>query len=209
MEDKKRVKINLMGIISVLTLIIMGLGSTFAYFTAIGNANLGNATVSSLEIILNLKIAPLYTGKAILPTNDEDIITAFNKSCIDDAGNGACLAYTVELENKGAEQEGIVIFEAESDTITNLKYMILDNDNNYAVVKEPTSAMIPEDEVTGIPINLPKDIGKKLITVVVWISNLDEPQDHEQGGEFFGKATFTATSGAKLTGTMNDNVIVG
>lgn len=209
MEEKKSIKINFMSIVSIMTLIVMGIGSTFAYFTASAAGGLQNATVSSLKIIMNLKIAPLYNGKAVLPTNDEDIERAFRNKCEDDYGNGACIAYTIEIENIGAEQEGIATFFAESETITNLKYVILDNENDYAIVKGPTNAMEVDEELSGIPIKLGKDNDRKLITVVLWLSNLDEPQDHEQGGVFEGQVTFQSTAGGHLTGTMNENLVVG
>lgn len=209
MEQKN--KFNFMGIVSILTFIVMGIGSTFAYFSAnILGSSEEYLSVSSLEVILNLKIAPLYNGKAILPTNDEDIEKAYQNKCVDYFGSGACIAYTIELENLGYPQEGIAIFSANSETITNLKYMILSSGEDYEILKGPTPAIDPTSEEQlegGIPIKLGTETTKTLV-IVIWISNLDEPQDEEQGGYFEGLVSFTATSGAKITGTMGETVVL-
>lgn len=211
METKKGIKINFMGIISVLTFVVMGLGSTFAYFTATMMGETDEyISVSSIQVVLNLKIAPLYNSKAVLPTNDEDIEIAYRNKCEDSYGSGACIAYTVELENMGFEQEGVIIFNAFSETITNLKYMIVSEGEDYEILKGPTKAIgaTPEEQLEGgIPIKLGTDTAKKIV-IVIWLSNLDEPQDEEQGGYFEGQASFTATSGAKITGTMSENLIL-
>lgn len=201
--------INFIGIISILTLLVMCVGSTFAYFTASmkGKAD-EDVVVASMKVILNLKISPLYNGKPVLPTNDEDINKAFLNKCVDSYENGACFAYTIEIENQGHEQEGVATFFATSETITNLKYMILDNDNDFAVLKGPTNAMEEATELDGVPIKLKANEDKKLITIVIWLSNLDVPQDEEQAGVFVGQVSFHSTAGGRITGTMNEIVVV-
>lgn len=210
MTEKQGLKINFTGVMSILTLIVMGIGSTFAYFNASVNGALNeNVTVSTIEVIMNLKIAPLYNGKAILPTNDDDIEKAYKNQCTDSYGNGACIAYVIEIENIGYEQEGIATFVAESENMTNLKYMILSEGENYEILKPPTNAMnaTSEEQLNGIPVKLQSGEDKKLI-IVIWLSNLNEPQDEEQGASFIGQASFTSTTGAKITGTMNENILV-
>jgi len=214
MEEKKSVKINFVGVVSILTLVVMCIGSTFAYFTTsiIGEVD-ENVTVSSIEVVMNLKLQPLFNSYALLPTNDEDIHKAYKNECLDNYGNGACLAYEITLENLGYEQEGIATFSATSEYITNLKYMIVtenDLEGNYEVLKPATPAMgaTAEEQIKdGISVSLGRDDSKKII-IVIWLSNLDEPQDEEQGASFEGQVSFTATSGAKITGTMVENVII-
>jgi len=211
MEGQKNVKVNFVGIVSVLTFVVMGIGSTFAFFTA---SMLGKAdeyiSVSSIEVVMNLKVAPLYNGKAILPTNDEDIEKAYQNKCVDLVGSGACIAYEVTLENMGYQQEGIAIFTANSETLVNLKYMLVTDGEDYEILKGPTPAIgaSTNDQLEGgVPIKLGQDEDKKII-IVIWLSNLEGPQDEEQGGYFEGQLSFTATSGAKITGTMAENVLL-
>lgn len=211
MDEKRGLKINFMGIISVMTLIVMGIGSTFAFFTAsMKNKADEYISVSSLEVVINLGVLPKYNGKRILPTNDEDIHKAYKNKCEDHYKNGACIAYTVEIENGGRELAGVISFSATSDSITNLKYMIVSSDEEYEVLKEPTKAMdaTNEEQFSGIPITIPGKT-KKEVVIVLWISNLkDTAQDWEQGGIFEGKVSFDTTSGAQITGTMTENVVV-
>lgn len=208
MEEKKGIKINFMSILAVLTFIVMGIGSTFAFFTAsmAGKAD-EYISMSSLEVILKLGVLPLYTGKPLMPTNDEDIEKAYKNKCLDYIGNGACIAYTVELNNMGYEQEGVVIFNATSDSITNLKYMIVSEGEDYEILKGPTPAMnaTGDEQLEGVPIKLNSEDNKKVV-IVVWLSNINGPQDEEQGALFEGQVSFTATSGAKITGTMSENI---
>ena len=48
----------------------------------------------------------------------------------------------------------------------------------------------------------------KKVVVIVWLSNIQGPQDWEQAGTFEGNVTFSATSGARITGTMSENVLI-
>ena len=106
MEQKKGFKLNIYAVLSILTFIVMGIGSTFAYFTANMNAARGDMSVSSIKLVMELKVSPLYSELELLPTNDDDIYKAFDNKCLDLVGNGACLAYTIEINNIGQEQSG-------------------------------------------------------------------------------------------------------
>lgn len=206
--EEKGIKNKFMGIVTILTFIIMGIGSTFAYFTA---SSAGKAkeyiSVSSLEVILKLGILPLYNGKPIMPTNDTDIEKAYKNKCVDYVGNGACIAYIVEIDNIGLEQEGVVVFDATSESITNLKYMVVTEGEDYEILKGPTPAMnaTSEEKLEGINIKLESEESKRVV-IVIWLSNLNEPQNEEQGGLFEGQVSFTSTSGAKISGTIAENI---
>jgi len=212
MNEQKKIKINFVGLVSILTFIVVGIGSTFAFFTAnsIGESD-EYISVTSLEVILNLKIAPLYNGNPLLPTNDKDIERAYKNKCLDSVGAGACIAYTIQLENKGLAQSGLATFSATSEKINNLKYMIVTPGEDYEILKGPTKAINPSTEEQlegGVPIELSKEDNKEIV-IIVWLSNLNIPQDEEQGGYFEGQVSFTSTSGAKITGTMTENVLLG
>ena len=202
MEEKKGIKINAYSIISILTLLVMGIGSSFAYFNAqMAEAEKDSISVSSIKLVVNLKIEPLYTEFKILPTRDEDIYKAFNNKCLDYAGSGACIAYAISIENVGQEQEGYLTFKYESEDIKNLKFLVLDGDDTSKVLQDPTEGT-SEDVVVGT------NHTKKVI-IVLWISEQNVPQDYEQGGTFMGMVSYNSTLGARITGTMNKNVLVG
>lgn len=208
MEEKKGIKINAYSIISILTLVVMGIGSTFAYFNAqMSEVKSDSISVSSINLVVNLKIEPLYTELKILPTKDIDIYKAFNNKCLDYVGNGACIAYTIDIENIGQPQSGYLTFKYESEDIRNLKFLILDGDDNSKVLQEPTLAT-SEDIVIGDAIKMESNQVKKVI-IVLWISEQNKPQDYEQGGTFTGIVSYNSALGARVTGTMNKNVLIG
>lgn len=208
MEEKKGIKINAYSIISILTLVVMGIGSTFAYFNAqMSEVKSDSISVSSINLVVNLKIEPLYTELKILPTKDSDIYKAFDNKCLDYVGNGACIAYTIDIENIGQPQSGYLTFKYESEDIRNLKFLILDGDDNSKVLQEPTLAT-SEDIVIGDAIKMESNQVKKVI-IVLWISEQNKPQDYEQGGTFTGIVSYNSALGARVTGTMNKNVLIG
>ena len=205
MEQKKGFKLNIYAVLSILTFVVMGIGSTFAYFTANMNAAGGDMSVSSIKLVMELKVSPLYSELELLPTNDDDIYKAFDNKCLDLVGNGACLAYTIEINNIGQEQSGYLTFKYESDSIKNLKFTVLDNDNDFAVLQPPTLATSDDIQI-GEAINMTSNQVKK-VTIVLWISNLNIPQDYEQAGTFTGQVSFNSALGAVVTGSMNNNII--
>jgi len=91
-------------IISILTLAIMTVGSTFAFFTTTVKKNQA-VNVGSANFRLSVNIEALYNSKHIIPTNNEDIAKAVNNKCVDIRGYGACYAYLVNIENLGEDQE--------------------------------------------------------------------------------------------------------
>lgn len=218
---KKTIGINFYSVVSVLTFLIMGVGATFAYFNAIAQGEEMPISTSSIYVRMNLNILPLYNGKLFeetddglvikpfLPTNDDDIFKAFENKCLDYYGNGACLAYTVQIENIGMEQSGHIIFNTESAEFTNLKYLVLDNNNNYEPLILPTLAVnndinVEEDDL-GTPIETAEGEARE-VTLLIWLSNVNEQQDHEQGATFVGQVTYISNMGAKITGTISDTV---
>lgn len=220
-ETRKTISINFYSVISVLTFLIMGVGATFAYFNAIAKGNEMPISTSSIYVRMNLNIFPLYNGKLFeetdnglvikpfLPTNDDDIFKAFENECFDYYGNGACLAYTIQIENIGMPQSGHVIFNTDSVDFTNLKYLVLDNNNNYEPLISPTIAVNnvinAEEDDLGIPIETEEGEVRE-VTLLIWLSNVNEQQDHEQGATFVGEVTYISNMGSKITGTISDSV---
>jgi hypothetical protein len=187
-------------LISILTFIFMVLGATFAYYTSNVKSN-ELVEVESTNLNTNLNITPLYNKESIIPTNDNDILKAFNNECIDDYGYGACYAYNIQIENLGVEQDLIGMFSLKSETIKNLKYLILDADNNNEIYKDITASSDTEEKI-GDYFHLDTGESKNLI-LIIWLSNLEENQDYDTSGVFTGEFSVNSTIGSKLTGTIN------
>lgn len=208
MEEKKGIKINVYSLVSILTLCVMGIGASLAYFNAsMAESKKDNISVSSINLKMDLKIIPRYTELLLLPTKDEDIEKAYNNKCLDYANNGACIAYDIEIDNIGQEQEGYLTFKYESDQIENLKFMVIDPDDNNKVL-QPVTPAGKEDITVGEVIKLASKQNRR-VTIVLWISELGKEQDSEQGGTFTGFVSFNSSVGARVTGTMNKTIMTG
>jgi len=191
-------------VVSILTLAIITIGTTFAFFSGILQRN-DAVSVKSAEINFSFKVNPLYNEKNIIPTEDDDIFTAFYNNCIDDLEFGACYAYTINVINEGDQLDIMGRFKVSNDELPNLKYMILDADvvdenGKYAVYKGIEYAKT-EFESIGNIIRLDRNETKNLI-LVVWLSNVDKEQNKETGKTFLGTLTFDSTLGSKITGTI-------
>lgn len=201
--NKKNININnFYVIISLLTLVIMLAGATFAYFSTVVRAK-EPISVSTVDIRIALNIRPLYNGVPLLPTNDKDIDLAYENKCKDSLGNGACTAYTVEIKNTGDKQEIIGTFKIDNENYKNLKYILINPDDNTRYQDITSVSTIPTQ--LGEKIELETGESKKFI-LLIWISNLVDEQDYEQSQEFIGTVTINSAAGVKLTGTISENI---
>ena len=104
----KQNKINVFLLVtSILSTFILLIGATFSYFSTRNMSKMNALSVEAGKVRLGLGVSPLYTGYKLIPTNDSDIMTAYNQQCLDDYGNGACLAYEFEVYNFNLKQDVI------------------------------------------------------------------------------------------------------
>ena len=78
--DKKNKKNNSIFslVVSILTLAVITVGSTFAFFSSVVKSE-KEVEVKSANFKLAAKIDPLYNSKEIIPTDDEDIMKSINE----------------------------------------------------------------------------------------------------------------------------------
>lgn len=199
-------------IISIISLAFVTIGTTFSFFTSVIKNTGEELKVETANFKLAVDVTPLYNSKKIIPTNDTDIIKAFNNECVDDNEYGACYAYNIKINSEGDPQDVIGNFKTVRDGIDNLKYMILDADNkdengNYLIYKEPDFTKL-EYEKIGKPIHLEgkeKNTTRNLI-LVIWLSNTGKIQDEESNKFFTGYFTVNSTLGSKITGSLTASV---
>lgn len=193
---------------SVLSMLILLMGTTFSYFTVSNRSKYDAVVVEANKIDLALSISPKYTGYKLIPTNDEDIMLAYESMCLDIYNNGACLAYELEISNFNTSQDIIGKIDFTVNKISNLSYMVLDeNDDVYldktSVTGDNLSAMpLGEHFVLG---NADKNnpTSKKFI-LLIWLTNLNEDQsDYDAGGTFSASVTYESVYGSKLTANVN------
>lgn len=191
----------------ILSIIILLIGATFSYFTMIERSKNNELDVEAAKISIGLGVSPIYTGHKLIPTNDEDIMKAYNQKCVDDLNNGACLAYGLEVFNyyKAFPITGKIDFKVKD--IENLSYMILDENDNVYLEKTPIKG-----ETTGMPLGPSFELedangiiptSKKFI-LLVWLTNLKDEDQAEQdsGGSFTAKITYESIAGGKTVASI-------
>ncbi len=186
---------------SILLLIVMLLGATFSYFAAIARGN-ENIETAAANFNAGVTISEFYGGNSLIPMNDSDVMIGYNNQCVDKYGYGACYAYNIHIENTGDKFSYVGTINFDVTDIENLKYLVLDEDNNKYVEDTLISG---EDQTLGDSFELDTGESRDFV-LVIWLSNLEGPQDDQDaGGNFSASVTYESTYGSKITGTFSVN----
>lgn len=204
----KKDKINLfLLILSVVSITILTIGATYSFFTinAISKANA--VSVEAGRVMVGLGVIPKYHDYKLIPMNDSDVMTAYSQECIDDYGNGACLAYDINVYNYGKMQDIVGKIDFSLDGINNLKYLLLDSNGNRYVDITEISSTAANGLSMGNAFTLPEGTMTKPSTkdfvLIIWISNLDKSQnDDDAGGKFNAAVTYSSMSGSRITANV-------
>jgi len=196
-------KNNFLIAISVISLIVILLGSTFSYFAVSVRSNQDAAALTALGFDTSVEITALYNDKALIPMDDVDVMTGYHHNCVDDQQFGACQAYNIHVVNSGdtMNYNGFIKFNVTD--IENLKYLILDEDENKYV--DNTAITSGENQSLGNSFSLNAGESRDFI-LVIWLSNLNGPQDDVDGlGSFTASVTYEANGGSRITGTFSSH----
>ena len=190
-----------LSVISILTIVVMLIGATFAYFSVSTASNEGAIAAEAAYFDIKLAVEPLYTGKSLIPTNDSDIDIAFNNECVDKYNNGACSAYTITVKNDGQEGDYIGNIEFNLVGITNLMYRLLDENGNVYV----NDTLIESDTIQSLGNQFMMTNGdEKTFTLVIWLSNKQYIQDDDDAnGSFSASVTYTSSVGSLVTASFS------
>ena len=184
----KQNKINLFLLITtIFSSVILLVGATFSYFTTKNMSEMNALAIEAGKVKLGLGVSPIYANNKLIPTNDEDIMKAYNQKCIDDYGFGACLVYQFEVYNFNAKQDVIGKIDFDVNDIENLSYMVLDENDNVYLDKTSVGNGITKDLPLGehfILDNASQLNGKsKKFKLIIWLTNLkDVDQNDTDGG---------------------------
>lgn len=191
-------------IISVLLMIVMLIGATFSFFVVSVTSN-NKLAAEAATFGSSVEIASLYTGKDLIPMDDSDVDIAYNdiNKCVDIHGYGACQAYTISVSNSGDSTSYTGTIKFDLSGVSNLKYLLLDEDGNKYVDK--TLIIADTDQSLGDTFTLPRN-GSKTFRIIIWLSNISgEQNDQDAGGSFSAAVTYVSTSGSRVTGTFSGN----
>lgn len=184
----------------VLTFVFIFIGATFSYFSNVNGSENGAVAAKSAFVGAELIIKALYNEKGLIPLNDTDVYTAIDNECVDINEMGACQAYTLTLKNIGEAMTyaGTIVFDL--DNITNLNYMVLDEEGNEY---QPLTNIVDGDRMSlGTNVSLLKDETKSF-TLVVWVPNYDYDQIEEDNGMFSATVSYESPDDYRITGSVN------
>lgn len=205
----KQNKINVFLLItSILSTFILLIGATFSYFSTRNMSKMNALAVEAGKVKLGLGVSPLYTGYKLIPTNDSDIMTAYDQQCLDDYGNGACLAYEFEVYNFNLKQDVIGKIDFNVEGIENLSYIVLDENDTIYLDKTSVGNGITKDLPLGEHFILEDatelNSKSKKFKLIIWLTNLEQDQNEtDAGGQFSATITFSSVYGGKLTATID------
>lgn len=195
-------------ITTILSVSVLLISATFSYFTVNNRSKLNAVSVEAGRVQLGLGVSNLTSGIKLIPTRDEDIMTAYLHNCIDDNGFGACNVFELTLSNFSQRQDVVGKINFSVNNIKHLSYMVLDDNDNIYLDKTSIETENAYDLSLGehfILDNASEAIPtSRSFKLVIWLSNIDEAQDKEDaGGSYSATVTYSSVDGSMLTGTVN------
>lgn len=192
---------------TILSVGILLVGATFSYFTVNNKSKLNAVSVSAGRVQLGLGVSDMTSGIKLIPTRDEDIMTAYKHNCIDDNGYGACNVFSFSLSNFSKAQDVIGKIDFTVNNIEHLSYMVLDDNDEIYLSK----TSIPNGTSSGLSLGEHFILGDatevnpttKNFKLVIWLSNLEEAQEKEDAGTYSAVVTYSSVDGSMLTGTVS------
>lgn len=203
--DNKRTII----IIIVISIIILSIVGTYAFFTSKVTSDENTLNASSAKFDISLNVISEYYYTKLIPMDDNLAVTGYNNGCKDINDFQVCQAYKIILENSAGTGQneslsGTINFNL--NHVKNLSYMVLDeNGNNYI---GPVSITSNSDLSLGNSVVL-ADGESRILHLIIWLSNIsyrDQSSDDANGG-FSASVTYRSVSGndlsSMITGTLN------
>lgn len=192
----------------VIAILITVASFSVSYFISISKGQ-SQTEAESAKLGLDLKVERLTSEKTIglLPVEDNGLQSALdginNETCVDDAGKGRCQIYKVTVTNSGnvtttLSSEISLYATGEDSVFNNLK---------WAELVSPTDATPFGNIHTMNDVQWKKYfvMGPKSTSdfyIMIWLSNLDVPQNHLDDGNFAGTIKFNSTAGTGTNATF-------
>lgn len=205
----------------ILTLVVMSFGASYAYFAARITSEEKAVKAGSKSFSLNLSVLPKYPSidepqYTIIPMKDNLAKKAYENKCIDKNKAGACLAYDIKVFEYSDDLEYVTgSINITTSNVTNLSYMILDEEGNVLTLREDEEKnkiehdkIISETEMTlGEDSFYIKDKTELNLVLLIWLSDTGEKQNEIDIGTFYGSVTFKAGKGGQITGNISSSIL--
>jgi hypothetical protein len=227
MEDRKN-KMQVL-ITMLIVLFISVTGVTYAYF-AVSDSDTttlrGTAASVNLSLDVN-KVFPLdganSTGVmvpqlSVSENNVSPLSTALKNGCVDGNLNVVCQVYEIIIKNDGGTAtqvvDGSVYFYGNAEmnidvstVMPNLKWKLISS----------VDVGTPQNSVLGANADLSANFNKNVFAddvtlktgdeykyyMIVWINEINDDQELDEGNSFYGKIDFDSSNGTGVTSTFN------
>ena len=165
--------------------------------------------VESAKLGLDLKVERVTSANTVglLPVDDENLQTALdgynNESCVAQDGKGRCQIYKVTVTNSGnvtaTLSSNISLYAVgEKSVFNNLKWAEIssvDDATPFGKIHTMDDEQWKKYFVMG-----PKSTSN--FYIMIWLSNLDIPQNKLDDGNFAGTIKFSSTAGTGVNSTF-------
>ena len=205
---EKKYKYILIVVVTIVGILVVISGTTFAYLSASANNKGISGATKSFKV--NLTLSTIKSGN-LVPVVDTTMLTSLNSgtnSCVDSRGYSLCSIYQINLSNSGDAQELYGFLQTNSTTYTtnNLKYRLFTKSgNNYTGVTDNLNISIATNTEnyfkTGgnnynfsIPAN-----GSLTYYLVIWLSDNNTNQSDDINKTYSGVVGFRSTTGNTIT----------
>lgn len=208
-------------VVLIVTVFLIGTGSTYAYWTATTKSTDEAIATQSTIYSISMNVSPLYHDFSFIPMNDGDAIKAVKNKCKDKYGRGACAAYNIRVYGYD-DNLGFIsgYMDITTNNMSNLSYMMYREsstydeevcfkveDKNYCKVLEPTHM----GEGTGLTLGDKYDVvgtEETNFVLLIWLSNLDVSQNATDIGSFNAVVTMQSGNGGEIKGVISSAVKV-
>lgn len=207
----------------VLTLIVMCLGSTFAYFASSATTDKNTKLAEAANYSLNLSVTPKYPDPqngpyTIIPMkdvlSDKGYIGYDNVPCIDKNGAPVCYVYEIIAYGYNDEIEYLSgSITVETDNINSLSYRIFDENNQPIAITEDEeenpiyyqNAISGQEMTIGNAFDV-KDKEQITLNLMIWLTDTGVPQNETDIGTFKGHITIYVGMGGQITGKISSAI---
>ena len=198
-------------IIAMLTLVVEIVGATFAYFSLQAsdeNTIKGNAAQAGLS--LEVRKVSVDASGDLVPLDETLLEKAIagdsatgSQMCVDKNGNTVCQVYEVKVTNEGSAATAINgSLTLSAETITNLKWQIM-TDQSTPVTDTGQFKTTDDTEIAKND-TVEANPGTKTYYIMIWIDEIESPQNDSDTGAFTGVVSFTSADGSGVTGTFSE-----
>ncbi len=202
-------------ILICINIVILSIGSTYAYISASVSSKKDDIQTSSGNFSINLDITPIapLNNNTMIPMKDDLSEKAYygynNNSCIDKNGATVCYLYEIRVYDYNKNQEFVsASLNIETSNITNLSFRIFDEEgNNIIITKDEENPYIKKIE-SGIDTEIGSgfDVKNKeelRLKLMIWLTDTGISQNDTDIGTFSGSVTVYAGQGGKVTGKIS------